>query len=231
MQRGQTTGDCEAFISQCLEAIREGRPDRLQPLLPQISVLRSPLFNDPLLELLQRGNPRQRELAAIALGTLGDPNSIAELREAFRLSKNRSGGQIDPLQVAIILALGEIGHGDAVEALLEIFNYRDESDLEAQRKQLVLASLGLLAQQGSLRAEKELTQLLNDRDLRVEALSELAVAYWHRPNSVPDSLILRMVRLADDNSAEVRDAAISALHSLARLGCREAEGYFAGEEG
>ncbi|MEE8585853.1 MAG: HEAT repeat domain-containing protein, partial [Acidobacteriota bacterium] len=180
--------------------------------------------------LLHKGNERQKELAAIALGSLGDPEAIPSLFRVYRSLKNRRGQGNEALRVALILALGEIGHEEAVEALADLYQSKD-SVFQAQRKQLVLSSLGLLAQQGSVKAEQHLTRLLNEKDegTQVEALCELAVAYWHRPDQIPDSLLLRMSRLARQGRGQIRQAALSSLRSLADLGCRPAEEFFEGE--
>ena len=127
--------------------------------------------------------------------------------------------------------MGEIGDGDSVEVLREIYQLPGPEDMRQQRRQLVLLSLGLLAQQGSKRAEVVLTGLLEDKDdmVRAEALSELAVAYWHRPNKIPAPLLLRMFRLADEPRREIREAALAALSTLADLGCEQAADFFKGE--
>ena len=61
--------------------------------------------------------------------------------------------------------------------------------------------------------------------LRAQAVRELAVAYWHRPNEVPETVFHAMTVLAGDDSDEVRGAALSALSDLAQLGCEAAEQY------
>lgn len=232
MYRGQDIGDAESLIRKCLTAIQKGNPDEIRPLLPHISIVRSPQLKAPLLKLLNKGNARQKELAAIALGSLGDEEAIAPLCRVYESLRDRRGKESEALRVALILALGEIGHEDAVQALAELYR-SDDSVFQAQRKQLVLSSLGLLAQQGSPKAEEQLRRLLTDTDevTRVDALFELAGAYWHRPNQIPDSLFLQMCKLARDGRGQIRQAALSSLRSLADLGCQQAEEFLAMQGG
>lgn len=232
MYRGQDIGDAETLVHKCLTAIQKGHPDEIRPLLPHISIVRSPQLKGPLLKLLNKGDARQKELAAIALGSLGDKEAITPLCRVYESLKDRRGKGSEALRVALILALGEIGHEDAVQALAKLYR-SDDSVFQAQRRQLVLSSLGLLAQQGSVKAEEQLSRLLTDRDevTQVDALCELAVAYWHRPNQIPDSLLLQMYRLAREGRGQIRQAALSSLRSLADLGCRQAEEFFAVDAG
>ncbi len=163
MYRGQDIGDAESLLRKCLTAIQKGHPDEIRTLLPHISIVRSPKLKAPLLKLLQKGNAGQKEVAAIALGSLGDQEAIPSLVRVYRSLKNRRGQGSDSLRVALILALGEVGHEEAVEALADLYDLKD-SVFQVQRKQLVLLSLGLLAQQGSLKAEQHLTRVLNEKD-------------------------------------------------------------------
>ena len=74
---------------------------------------------------------------------------------------------------------------------------------------------------------KELTRLMREKDieLRAQAVMELAVAYWHRPSELPETVLHEMISLTEDDSEEVRQAALSSLSDLAQLGCQAAERY------
>lgn len=224
MYRGQDIGDPQRFRQRCIQVLEEGRVDRIQEILPHLSILRDAVFLPSLLRLLDTGSLRQRELAAIALGGLGHPGAISALMTAFRRAVKREGQAGEAVQTATILALGEIGDAGAVRGLVSIFQIDDDLPFTHARKRLVLCALGILAQQGADAAARELTKLLKgkDRRLRVEALRELAVAYWHRADEVPEPVLYRMKRLTQDPRPEIREEALAALATLADLGCREA---------
>ena len=225
MYRGKDIGGRERLIQTCLSILVEGKAKKLYEVLPHISIVRSPLFFEPLLKLLQSGNRNQKECAAVALGSLGDARAIEPLYKAFVKPSTFRGKGSQSLQASLIHALGEIGNGKAIEPLQAIYNGEGASAL--RRKGWVLSALGNLAQQGDVDAVKELTRIMKEKTpaLRAEAVRELAVAYWHRPNEVPETVFHAMTVLAGEDSDEVRGAALSALSDLAQLGCQAAEQY------
>jgi len=225
MYRGKDIGGRENLIQTCLSILVEGKAQKLYEVLPHISVVRSPLFLEPLLKLLQSGNRNQKEFAAVALGSLGDTRAIEPLYKVFVKPSTFRGKGSQSLQASIIHALGEIGDEQAIEPLEAI--YKGEGAAALRRKGWILSALGNLAQQGQVGAVKELTRVMKERDptLRAQAVRELAVAYWHRPNEVPETVFHAMTVLAGDDSNEVRGAALSALSDLGQLGCQAAEQY------
>ncbi len=225
MYRGKDIGGRERLIQTCLSVLVEGKTEKLYEVLPHISIVRSPLFFEPLLNLLQSGNRNQKEFATVALGSLGDARAIEPLYEAFVKPSTFRGKGSQSLQASIIHALGEIGDGKAIEPLQAI--YKGEGASAVRRKGWILSALGNLAQQGDVNAVKELTRTMKEKTpaLRAQAVRELAVAYWHRPNEVPETVFHAMTVLGEDDSDEVRGAALSALSDLGQLGCKAAEQY------
>jgi len=225
MYRGKDIGGRDKLIQTCLSILVEGKAKKLYEVLPHISIVRSPLFLEPLLQLLQSGNRNQREFAAVALGSLGEAKAIEPLYKLFVEPSTFRGKGAQSLQASIIHALGEMGDGQAIEPLQAI--YKGKGNTTLRRKAWVLSALGNLAQQGSMGAVKELTRVMKEKApaLRAQAVQELAVAYWHRPNEVPETVFHVMTVLAGDGSDEVRGAAIAALSDLAHLGCQAAEQY------
>jgi len=94
-------------------------------------------------------------------------------------------------------------------------------------------SLGFVAQQGGERSLVALLELTahGDQELQAQAISELSVAYWHRPNDVADSTLERIFELTQSPNAIVAESALAALQSLADVGCRRAESLFSLPEG
>lgn len=228
MYRATDIGGRERLTQTCLKILKEGQEKQLYEVLPHISIVRSPLFFEPLLKLLQSGNREQREFSAVALGSLGDPRAIEPLYQVFMRPATFKGKGTGSLQASLIHALGEMGDGQAVELLLNIYKLASRgSPLISHRKSWVLSAIGNLAQQGAVIAVKELTRLMREKDteLRAQAVMELAVAYWHRPSELPETVLHEMISLTEDDSEEVRQAALSSLSDLAQLGCQAAEQY------
>ena len=109
MYRGTDIGGRERLTQTCLEILKEGHEKKLYEALPHISIVRSPLFFEPLLKLLQSGNREQREFSAVALGSLGDPRAIEPLYKVFMRPATFKGKGTGSLQASIIHALGEMG--------------------------------------------------------------------------------------------------------------------------
>jgi len=228
MYRGQDIGDREELIQTCLKVLRQGKEKPLYAVLPHLSVLRSPTFFEPLLKLLESGKRYQQEFACVALGSMGDGRAIEPLFKVFMQPSLLRGNGARSLQASIIHALGELGDEKAIEPLFEIYNLGSVSNQSSgYRRSWVLSAMGNLAQQGKVLAVKELTRLMRDEDslLRAQAVTEMAVAFWHRPNELPETVLHEVVALTRDPSGEVQMAAVDALSDLARLGCQAVEQY------
>lgn len=66
-------------------------------------------------------------------------------------------------------------------------------------------------------------------ELRAQAIMELSVAYWHRPNKIPSRILVRICESTRDQDTVVSESALAALRSLADVGCRRAEMMFSDE--
>ena len=229
MYRGQDIGDRNQLVATCIEILKSGSEADRYKILPHVSVTRAKRFLDPLLDLLVAGNPSDQEFAAFALGALGDPEAIGPLFGVLQDARHFSKGRNTSLEAAVILTLGEIGDEKAVEPLLRVYDLRYLGEKSAHnRKVNVLSALGLLAQQGSDRAVGELLTLAAQEvsDRQAQAITELSVAYWHRAHQVPDRVLNAMYKMTQAGADEVQKAAVTALSTLANLGCRRAESYF-----
>ena len=226
LYRGKDIGGRAKLTDTCLKIISEGDAEGILDILPHIRVLRSPEFFQPLVELLSNGKSEQRSAAAAALGSLGNPECVAPLRDAFFRVGPARKREIKPLQAAIIGALGEIPSPEAVRVIQEIQQLDPpKGNPGNRRRQLLISALGQLAQQELSLAEAELVTFLSEPDpiLRSLAVTELALAYWHRPNRISGTLLQQIFDLTADQSDEVAIAAHAGLNSLAQLGCRKAE--------
>ena len=96
----------------------------------------------------------------------------------------------------------------------------------------IIESLGAIAQQGGTRSLEALLELAvhADPEIQAQALSELSVAYWHRPNEIEDSTLERIYELTTHHEALVAESALAALQNLADVGCRRAEAFFSSSE-
>jgi HEAT repeat protein len=226
LYRGKNIGGQGKLSDTCLQIISEGDVDLIYEILPHIRVVRAKEFYDPLVRLLNGGSYDQRSAAAAALGSLGLPECIEPLREAFNsidLSKKR-GAHV--LQASIVRALGEIPIPVSVKFLDELAQMETVDDTFARRRPaLIVGALGQLAQQEISQAESSLIRFLSDPDpaIRSLAVTEVALAYWHRPNLISGTLLQQILDLTGDKSEDVANAALAALSSLAQLGCRKAE--------
>jgi len=130
--------------------------------------------------------------------------------------------------VAVIEAIGAIGDDGAVEFFMPALTKPARNQQERQIQRWMLEALGAIAQQGgetSLAALLDLTQH-QVPELRAQAISELSVAYWHRPNKIPGRVLNRICESTRDPDSLVSESAIAALQSLADVGCRRAEAIF-----
>ncbi len=216
-------------IECCLEVIEKGSIQEKYKILPEISILRRPELITPLLRTLKKGSRQDREFAALALGALERTESLDSLYRALTDGGNHRGPRNQSLQTAIIVAMGEIGQDDAIPYLRKAMNYTFKGDtFLKKRKKLILSSAAYVAQQGGLKAVEFIKEHLfcDDPSLRAHALTELSIAYWHRPNQIPDKVLESFFRLACDRNSEVRTAVVSSLANLADLGCQKAEKFF-----
>lgn len=219
-------GDRKQLIQHCLEILEEGDEGQIYEILPHLRIVRSPTFLAPLLRLLETGSGNQVEFAAMALGSLGDPAAIEPLFEVFKGLAGKTGTESQ--QAHVIQALGEIGDDAAMEPLQQIYRMRSGSrKLQVERKRRVLEAMGCLAQQECVTAVKELIGLMREErgTPQAQAITELGVAYWHRPQELPETVLHAMISLAEDRDEEVKRSARSALSNLARLGCERAHAY------
>lgn len=227
LYRGKEIGSREKLAETCLAIIEEGAVGTLYDIIPHIRILRAPDFFAPLVSLLKSGSNEQKAVAAHALGSLGDARSIEYLQEAHRraISGNVEGGRL--VQAAIISSLGEIPCAQSVEVLMEIHGAASHGDAfsDQQRPRLVITALGQLAQQSVDEALSVLTRLLDssNQEIASQTLTELSLAYWHRPNELPDELANRILTIArSSESRELVMSARAALSSLAQLGSKSA---------
>jgi len=145
------------------------------------------------------------------------------------------------LQIAIIEAIGSIGDDAAVDfflpALKTCFATKASCEGKGARNaekmsKWIIESLGAIAQQGGSRSLQALLELVGhmDPEIQAQALSELSVAYWHRPNEIQDFTLERIYQLTTHQNPIVAESALAALQNLADVGCVRAESYFASEE-
>ena len=138
------------------------------------------------------------------------------------------GFGVEEVQIAIIEAIGAIGDDAAVDFFLPVVKSPERSVEMARMRKWIIESLGAIAQQGGTRSLEALLELTGheEGDLQAQSLSELSVAFWHRPNEIEDSILERMYELTRDRNPIVAESALSALQSLADVGCRRAERLF-----
>jgi HEAT repeat protein len=233
----------EDVIQKCLVTMESGDIEDLFEIIPRIGVLRDPRFNEPLLALLSQDDIKRREFAAYSMGAIGDRCFLDPLKKAFFQAKQLKGFGARELQIAVIEAIGAIGDDAAVDFFLPALQTCCASKAAAQRKKSasksaermsrwIIESLGAIAQQGGNRSLEALCELTthNDPDIQAMALSELSVAYWHRPNEIEDRTLEKIYDLTTHPNSLVADSALSALQNLADVGCRRAEAYFASSE-
>lgn len=228
LYRAKDIGDREQLKETCLRIIRNGNAGELLRILPHISILRPPELVEPLLNLLHIGTNAQKEAAALALAGLADDRTIRALGKTIEEAILSDTPSSHSLQTAIVVALGETGKAQAVLILQKIYALNPAGDsFRSQRRRLIVSSLGRLAQQGISSARQELLHLLKapQREIRAEAVTELAISFWHQPKDIPETILERILEAArSDSDQKVRKAALSALNTLRRLGSRSAAG-------
>ncbi|HSW38239.1 MAG TPA: HEAT repeat domain-containing protein [Acidobacteriota bacterium] len=234
----------EDMIRECLTVMESGDIEDLFEIIPRIGVLRDPRFKDPLLSFLQHDDLRRREFAAYSMGAIGDRSFLDPLKKAFRKAAHLKGSGARELQIAIIEAIGSIGDDAAVEFFLPALKTccdekvksttgkKSSTGIAGKMSHWIIESLGAIAQQGGERSLEALVELSSHHDPEVKALaiSELSVAYWHRPNEIDDTILRKIYASTMSRNPLVADSALSALQNLADVGCRRAEAFFSSVE-
>lgn len=218
----------EKMIQDCLLLMQSSNTEELFEILPRIGVLRDPRFHEPLLQLLCQQDTKRREFAAYAMGAMRHRDFLEPLKKAFMESRKLKGSKAEELQVAIIEAIGAIGDDAAVDFFLQFLNSSLGEKSAVKLQKWIVESLGAIAQQGGVRSTSALIELMRhaDAEIQSQAVSELSVAYWHRPNEIPKSTLELLCALARDRRKIVAESALAALQSLADVGCRCAEELF-----
>jgi HEAT repeat protein len=222
----------EDLIQSCLGVLTEGKVEDLFEIIPRIGVLRDPRFTEPLLAMLQHPDLRRREFAAYAMAAVGNVDFLDPLKKCFAETKGLLGPAAEELQVAVLEAIGAIGDDGAAEFFVSALPSTDsERRTKTKMRRAVVEAMGAVAQQGGERALDALLTLTRhgDPELRAQAVAELSVAYWYRPNEIPESTLQRIYELRDDADENVSESAVAALDSLADVGCRRAERLFRSE--
>ena len=208
--------------------IQSGDTEELFEILPRIGVLRDPRFHEPLLQLLCQQDVRRRAFAAYAMGAMADLIFLEPLKKAFSDSRKMKGTRAEELQIAIIEAIGAIGDDAAVDFFMPVLSISPGEKSTGKLQKWIVESLGAIAQQGGSRSTDALIELMRhgNAEIQSQAISELSVAYWHRPNEISKSTLELLCELARNPKAIVAESALAALQSLADVGCRCAEELF-----
>jgi HEAT repeat protein len=234
----------EEMIRECLGVMASDEADieDLFEIIPRIGVIRDRRFNEPLLLLLEHSDVKRREFAAYCMGAMGSRVFLEPLKKAFLKAKQMKGFGANELQIAIIEAIGAIGDDAAVDFFLPALKtccatkaageHKGRGKSAERMSKWIIESLGAIAQQGGGRSLQALLELAthHDPEIQAQALSELSVAYWHRPNEVDDATLERIYELTTHQDAIVAESALAALQNLADVGCIRAESYFASSE-
>lgn len=208
-----------------------GAIEEMFEIIPRIGVLRDVRFHKRLNELLSHRDAKKREFAAYSMGAMREPQFLEPLKKAFNSARGMKGRSGESLQVAIIEAIGVIGDDAAADFFLPMLKAAEQDQLAKKMPRWIVESLGSIAQQGGRRSLDALLELTwtPDPEIQAQSLSELCVAYWHRPNEIAETTLERICELTHDDSAIVAEAALEALQSLADVGCRRAESLFCDE--
>jgi HEAT repeat protein len=236
----------EDMLRDCLQILESGDLEDLFEIIPRIGVLRDPRFNEPLISFLAQEDIKKREFAAYSMGAIGDRAFLEPLKKAFTEAKQLRGFGAHELQIAIIEAIGGIGDDAAVEFFLPTLKTCCAAKAAGEGKgagkgagksagrmsKWIIESLGAIAQQGGSRSLQALLELAahDDPEIQAQALSELSVAYWHRPNEIEDQTLQKIYELTTNHNSMVAESALAALQNLADVGCSRAEKYFSSSE-
>lgn len=228
----------EEMIHDCIQIIESGDIEELFEIIPRIGVLRDRRFHKPLIELLKGRDTKRREFAAYSMGAMADQTFMEPLKKAFLEASRHKGFGANELQIAIIEAIGAIGDDAAVDFFLPTLKSccakkatttrKGPSKSAAMMGKWIIESLGTIAQQGGTKSLYALVELTShpDPEIKAHAISEISVAFWHRPNEVEDSTLEKIYELTTHPESIVAESALSALQNLADVGCSRAETYF-----
>jgi hypothetical protein len=222
------------MIQECLLVMQSenAEAEDLFEIIPRIGVLRDSRFHEPLLDMLFERDIKRREFAAYALGAMGNREFVEPLKKAFLDSQKLKGFGAREFQIAVIEAIGAIGDDAAADFFLPIVRSGGVGKTLGKIPHWILESLGTIAQQGGVKSLRALLELAGHPDPEIQslAISELSVAYWHRPNEIEDSTLELIYELTKDHSPTVAESALAALQSLADVGCRRAEKLFSSDD-
>ncbi|GAB4245300.1 MAG: hypothetical protein Kow00109_21300 [Acidobacteriota bacterium] len=233
LYRGQSIGGAKRLHDLCRDIIQDGNPEEILEILPHLRVLRDASFKEPLLRLLETGNIEQKAAAVEALATLADADIVPRLLQLYREARDRTSAGWSRLLTAVLSALGEFPHEDAAQALISLLPEGPPSPrVRTLWARLITAALGQQAQQEVEAAERALADLVRTGPAPLQALAvtELAIAFWHRPQGIPMEYLELLAETARDPRAEVASSAREALTSLSRIGSAPAEAVLASLE-
>jgi len=219
----------DQLIANCLEILQSGRMSECYKLLPRLGVAKDRRALPVLRQMLFSGERCREELAVCGLAALGCRDTLPWLFEKLGEPSVCHGPGSQKFQSTILDAVGEIGDDAASARLAELFRRRLPHDTFRRKRQIIIIdTLGAIAQQGGKKSLDLLVELLGDEDflVRAHAVSNIATAFWHRPNELPDPIFERLLSLFKDSNLYVQHALLSALESLADIGCRRAADLF-----
>jgi HEAT repeat protein len=218
------------MIVECLHVMKFGNTADLFEIIPKIGVMRDARFHEPLTAMLDHKDLRRREFAAYSMGAMREPQFLEPLKTAFQAAQGTRGPAAESLQIAIIEAIGVLGDDAAVGFFLPMLKDPEQEKQKGKLPRWIVESLGAIAQQGGERSMNALLELTwhDNPEIRAQALEELSVAYWHRPNEIADATLERICELTRDQNSSVAESAVEALMNLADVGCKRAESLFSG---
>ncbi len=228
LRKKRPQGFSDEVVEDCLHIMASAGGKDLFEIIPRVGVLRDPRFSEPLKALLAHKDLKRREFAAYAMGAMGDRRFLEPLKAAFTEALALKGSRAEDLQVAIIEAIGSIGNDGAFDFFGPTLKTRPRNRQERQIQRWMIEALGAIAQQGGEACQATLLELTQHEvpEVRAQAIMELSVAYWHRPNKIPSRILDRICESARDVDRVVSESAVAALRSLADVGCRRAESMF-----
>ena len=155
----------ERVLHQLIETLRDGKGPLCFFAATGLSKAGASAV-EPLLEALQDGQYVVRQLAALALGEMGDLRAVERLVE-------RLGDEYEAVRQAAAVSLGKLGAAEAIEPLLRAM--RDESEIV---RRAVVNALGMI---GDERALPELKRVAaEDTEAVAERAREVIQGFGER---------------------------------------------------